>query len=207
VIDNLRDRAKKEDRAVAWLYCDYNAQQEHTVINMMGAILKLLAGREIPDEIRKAFLEGTRPLFPSLMRILRTMIASLPQVFICIDALDELPASNIPELLESLREILQEFPKTRIFLTGRPHVMEAIQRYFVGAVVISIFPNLEEIRKYVSSRLREGFWLYSDMYLRTEIEEIIIQQQAGSSQWIALLVCRTTKNFYCTNKNIERRCN
>jgi len=66
--------------------------------------LKQLAGREIPDDIRKAFLGRTRPLLLSLMRILRTTIASLPQVFICVDALDELPESNLPELLESLRE-------------------------------------------------------------------------------------------------------
>jgi len=162
---------------VAWLYCDYNAQ-EHTVINMMGAILKLLVGGEIPDDIRKAFLGRTRPPLLSLMRILRTAIASLPQVFICIDALDEFPANNLPELLESLKEILQEFPKTRIFLTGRPHVKEAIQRYFVGAVAISIFPNRDEIRKYVSSRLRGGYWVKRDSDLRTKIEEIIVEKMA-----------------------------
>ena len=138
---------------VAWWYCNSDNWQGQTVTNVMGAILRLLAGSEIPDDIRKAFLGGTRPPLLSLMRILRTTIASLPQVFICIDALDEFPASNLPELLESLREILREFPKTRIFLTGRPHVKEVIQRHFVEAVAISICPNPNDLRNYVRMSL------------------------------------------------------
>ena len=156
VIDSLCDQASEEDLVVAWLYCDYNDQREQTVINMMGAILKRLVGREIQEDIREAFKEGRRPLLPDLMRMLRIVIASLSQVFICIDALDECLPKDLPELLESLRDIVRESPKTRIFLTGRPHVGEDIQRYFPKAVAIPISPNQDDIRNYVVMRLDRG---------------------------------------------------
>ena len=162
---------------VAWLYCDYNSQQEQTVINMMGAILKRLVGREIPEDIRKAFKGERRPLLADLMRLLRVAIASLPQVFICIDALDECLPKDLLGLLESLRDIVRESPKTRILLTGRPHVGEDIRRYFPRAVAISISPDRDDIRNYVVMRLdrdidREA--MNDD--LRAEIVEVILDK-------------------------------
>jgi len=160
VIDTLCDQAKEEDLVVACLYCDYRVQQDQTTTNMMGAILKQLVGRGgIPEDIREAFQEakkvvgGTRPLLEDQMRMLKIAIASFSQVFICIDALDECLPKNLLELLESLRDISRESPKTRIFLTGRPHVKEAIQRYFAKAIVIPISPNQHDIRNYLEMRL------------------------------------------------------
>ena len=160
VIDKLCDQAKKEDIAVAGLYCDFLAQQEQTITSMMGAILKQLVGRGgIPKDIRKAFQEGKKEFggrglrYADLMGMLSVTISSLPQVFICIDALDECLPKNLPELLKSLRDIARESPMTRIFLTGRPHVSEDIQRYFATAAVMPISPNTTDIRDYIDIRL------------------------------------------------------
>ena len=174
VIDSLCDQAREEDLAVAWLYCDYNSQQEQTVINMMGAILKRLVGAEIPEDIRKAFHEGRRPLLADLIRMLRITIASLPHVFICIDALDECLPKNVPEVLESLRDIVRGSPSTRIFLTGRPHVGGDIQGYFPKAVATPISPNQDDIRNYLEMRLDrdpEPEAMSND--LRTDIVRVI----------------------------------
>jgi len=177
VIDRLCGQAKEEDLAVAWLYCDYNSQQEQTAINIMGAILKRLVGREIPKDIREAFQEGRRPILADLMRMLMIAISSLPQVFICIDALDECLPKNLPELLESLRYIVRESPTTRIFLTGRPHVKETIQRYFTEVAVIPISPNRDDIRNYVEMRLdRDGEPEAMSDDLRADIVRIILEK-------------------------------
>jgi len=85
--------------------------------------------------------------------MLRIAIASLPQVFICIDALDERLPKYLPELLKSLRDIVRESPRTRIFLTGRPSVEEDIQRYFPKAAVIPISPKSDDIKNYLEMRL------------------------------------------------------
>jgi len=160
VIDSLCDQARKEDITVACLYCDFLAQQEQTITSMMGAILKQLVGRgSTPDYIRKAFQDGKGGiggrglLLADLTRMLKMAIASLSKVFICIDALDEFLPKHLPELLGSLRDIVQGCPKTRIFLTGRPHARGAIQRYFTGVVVIPISPNTDDIRNYLEMRL------------------------------------------------------
>ena len=91
------------------MYCDFLAQQEQTITSMMGAILKQLVGKsDIPIYLREAFQKGQKEiggrglLLADLMQMLRTAIASLPQVFICVDALDECLPKNLPEFLESL---------------------------------------------------------------------------------------------------------
>jgi len=52
-----------------------------------------------------------------------------------------------------LRDIVRESPRTRIFLTGRSHVREDVQRYFSKAVVIPVSPSRGDIRNYVKMRL------------------------------------------------------
>ena len=160
MIDSLCDRAAEESIAVAGLYCDFLSQQEQTTINIMGAILRQLIGRGgIPNYLREAFQKsetefgGRGPLLTDLIGMLRAAIASLPRVFICLDALDEFLPKYLPELLELLRDIVLECPRTRIFLTGRPHVGGDIQRYFSKAVVIPVSTNPDDIRNYVKMRL------------------------------------------------------
>ena len=160
VIDSLCDQAGEENIAVAGLYCDFLAQQQQTVNNIMGAMLKQLVSRgEVPEDLRNAFHKAKRefggrgPLLGDLMGMLRTAIASIPRVFICVDALDECLPKYLPDLLRSLRNIAQESPTTKIFFTGRPHVRDEMQRFFTKAVVMPIAPNTNDILSYVEMRL------------------------------------------------------
>ena len=178
------DQDGREDIIVAGLYCDYLNQHEQTVANMMGAILKqLLGNRNIPGYLREALEEekvklgGRGPRLSDLMRMLRITIASLPQIFICLDALDECLPKHLPELLGSLRDLVRESSKTRIFLTGRPHVTEDIQRYFDKAVVIPISPNPDDIRGYLEMRLeRDTEPEAMNDSLRADILRIILEK-------------------------------
>ena len=184
MIDSLCDQAAKSDVAVAGLYCDFLAQQEQTIANILGAILKQLVGRgDIPESLREAFQKGKREFggrglrLPDLVGMLRTTIASLPQVFICIDALDECLPKHFPGILGSLRDILRELPRTRIFLTGRPHIKEDICRYFAKVVVIPISPNADDIKSYLEMRLdmdTEPDAMNDD--LRADITRIILER-------------------------------
>ena len=184
VIDSLCDRAEEENIAVVGLYCDFLAQQEQTTTNIMGAIIKQLVGRGgIPDDLREAFQKakkefgGRRPRLADLMEMLKIAIASLPQIFICLDALDECLPRYLPDLLESLRDIVRESPRTRIFLTGRPHVREDVLRYFTKAVVIPISPSSHDIRNYVEMRLnRDNEPEAMSNNLRADIVGVILEK-------------------------------
>jgi len=186
VIDSLCDEEREEDIAVACLYCDFLAQQEQTITNIMGAILKQLVGRgDIPNDVREAFQRGKKEiggrglLLSDLMRMLRTAIFSLSRVFICIDALDECLPKYLPELLKSLSDIVRECPRARIFLTGRSHIGEAIQRYFAGVVVIPISPNTDDVRNYLAMRLgRDDEPEAMDDDLRAAVEKVILDKMS-----------------------------
>ena len=184
MIDGLCDQAPEENLAVAAFYCDYLSQQEQTINNIVGAILKQLVGRGgITKDLREAYQKakkevgGRGPRLADLMGILRIAIASLPRVFICIDALDECLPKCLPELLQSLRDIFREPPSTRIFLTGSPHVRVDIQRYFAKAVVIPIRPNTNDISNYVEMRLdrdAEPEAMSNDLW--ADIVRVILQE-------------------------------
>ena len=202
MIDTLCHEAKKENIAVACLYYEFLTQQEQTITNMMGAILKQLVGRGgIPENVREAFQEGKKGIvgrrlrLADLMQMLRIAIASLPQVFICIDVLDECLPKNLLGLLESLRDIVLGSPSTRIFLTGRPHVKEAIQKYFAKAVLIPISPNTQDIRNYLDMRLdRDVEPEAMDNDLRTDIVTSILDNM--SDMYVAALVVSPRSTVY-----------
>ena len=184
MIDSLCDRAQEDNIAVAGLYCDFLSQQEQTTTNIMGAILKQLVSRGgIPDHLREAFQKGKKefggraPRLADLMGMLKIVITSLSQVFICLDALDECLPGHLPEILESLRDITRESPMARIFLTGRPHIREGVQRYFSKVVVIPISPNPDDIRNYVEMRLdRDTEPEAMSNNLREDIVRVILEK-------------------------------
>jgi len=106
-------------------YCDFRDQQEQTTTNIVGAILKqLLVRGEVLEHVQKAFhkakreVGGRRLRLPDMVQMLKHVVAILPQVFICIDALDECPPKYLLELLGSIKDILWGSPSARVFLTG-----------------------------------------------------------------------------------------
>ena len=81
-------------------------------------------------------------------------------VAIYIDALDECVERHRPEILDSLRQILENSPNMRIFLNGRQHIRGEIDRHLGGrAIVLSIKPSCDDIVGYVRMRLSQDTFL------------------------------------------------
>ena len=188
VIDNLCDESGEEEIAVAMFYCDFRYQQKQTTTNIIGAILKqLLASDEVPEGVQTAFRKAKREVggrglrLPDVVRMLKQAIAGLPQVFICIDALDECLPKHLLELLISLKDILQESLSARIFFTGRPQVETEIARHFTaGVVVVPISPKTRDIKRYLENKLEmdtERYAMCDD--LRADILRIIPERISG----------------------------
>ena len=181
VIDWLCDQVRSRDITVAGLYCDYLAQEQQSATNMLGAILKQLLERDgIPESLREVFRTGKRGFggravqLPDLVEILKTTVASLPEVFICIDGLDECLLKNRRELLESLREIVRASPAARVFLSGRPHIRDEVKKYFAGAIMIAVIPTIGDIERYLEKRLdRDPTPSAMDDNLRAKIKKVI----------------------------------
>jgi len=137
-------------------YCDFRDQREQTTTSIMGAILKQLVVR---GEVQKAFQKaknevGGRSLrLPDMVQMLKQAVATLPPVFICVDALDGCLPKHLLELLVSLKDILQESWRTRIFVTGRPQIQAEITRYFTASVMVPISPKTHDIMRYLEKKL------------------------------------------------------
>jgi len=84
---------------------------------------------------------------------LKKAISSLPRVFICLHPSDQCLPKRLPELPESLGDIIGESPRTRIFLTGSPYIREDVLRYSSRAVIIPISPIADDIRNFMDTRL------------------------------------------------------
>jgi len=162
VIDELCDGPCEEGIAIAmfYLYCDFRDQQKQTTTNIIGAILKqLLVRGEVLEDVQSAFQKakkevGGRALrLPDMVRMLKQAISALPQVFICIDALDECIPKHLLELLGSLKGILQESSRTRIFFTGRPQVEAEVTKHFITGVIVPISPKAHDIERYLEKKL------------------------------------------------------
>ena len=75
----------------------------------------------------------------------------------CIDALDECAVQDRVKLLNSLQQILEMSPGTRIFIIGRPHVEDEIKRLLVGRVTsVFVSPRRGDIAEYLLIRLGEA---------------------------------------------------
>jgi len=163
VIDRLCDQAREQNATVSCFYFDFAAQKEQTTTNMLGALLKqLVCGlEETPEEISRAYRDqrsavgGRGPLLSDIVKMLQAT-SSKKRTFICIDALDECVAGYRVKVLDSLNQILEKSPGTRIFVTGRPHIRPEIGRRLAGRVTsLSISPKRGDIIAYLHTRLAE----------------------------------------------------
>ncbi|RPA92065.1 hypothetical protein L873DRAFT_1711562, partial [Choiromyces venosus 120613-1] len=189
VIDTLISRHGNDNVGVFYLYCDYLTPEIKTATDLMGALLKgVLAGlpglhEEIIQEFNKSKKHMGRTLgLEEIEKMLKAALASFRRNFICIDALDEFPVENRPALLRSLENIIQDSPGTRIFLTGRRHIRDEVERLFAGALqIISIEPTKQDISIYITERLAQDQITNKaiDDNLEKEIMSVIPQTLSG----------------------------
>jgi len=160
VIDSLCDHARPQAFAVACFYFDFAAREQSST-SILGALLKqLVVGLgEVPREMslayeeRNNFLGGRRPRHSDIVRMLQVASFQKP-TFICIDALDECVPEHLAKLLDSLNQILQMAPGTRIFVTGRPHIRQEVDRRLAGRVTsLLISTKRVDIIRYLHARL------------------------------------------------------
>ena len=153
----------------------------------MGAILKqLVAKGGVLEDVQKAFKKAKKEVggrglrLPDMVQMLKHAVATLPRVFICIGALDECLPKHLLELLRSLNDILEESPRMRIFVTGRPQVKGDITRCFTTGVVVPISPKADDIKRYLENKLEMDTECdaMSDG-LRADILRIIPQRISG----------------------------
>ena len=163
VVDRLCDQSSGQNTAVTCFYLDFAARKEQSVTSILGSLVRQVVGgmEKVPEEITQIFqkqkmaIGGRGPRLPDIVKMLQTITSSL-RTFICIDALDECAAPHRVKLLNSLQQILDKSPRTRIFIIARPHVRAEIERRLTGQVIsVSVGPSKGDIMEYLQLRLDE----------------------------------------------------
>jgi len=163
VVDRLCDQSEGQNTAVTCFYLDFAAQKEQPVASILGSLLRQVVGgmEQVPEEVTRAFerqkmaIGGRGPQIPDIVKMLQTITSSL-RVFVCIDSLDECAAGHRVKLLNSLQQIIETSPHTRIFISARSHVRAEIERRLPGRVTsVPVGPKKNDITGYLRLRLDE----------------------------------------------------
>ena len=196
MIDHLTSQIADKDRVgVAYLYCDYRDQQNQTIVNILGSILRQLllnspTGKiHIPEELLntlKAFQkQGKSVGTGGILAMLKITLQQFNYCFVCIDALDELQTTIRRKLLHILRNHISpagSSEKTlRLFLTGRPHISQEINELLgISKGTHIIKPDHEDIKSYLTHLIQQDSIPQAmNDSLREEILDTIIAESQG----------------------------
>ena len=161
VIDTLRKQTRGRNIAVIFLYCDYQTQKDQSAVNMIGSLVRQVSLRpqRIPSGIKRAFDEskqegGDGLQLPDMVKLFVQVIGSIEVVYLCVDALDEMLTQHRLELLRALRQIIQDAPNVRLFLTGRPYIRAELDKHLTKrALAIHIVADQGDITRYLSQKM------------------------------------------------------
>ena len=185
VVDYLCDRVIEQDMAVACFYYDFASREAQSPTDMMGSLLKqLLSGLSaMPVEIVKKFQSQKRAIGGRRLQLadvvkMCAVVTSVRRTFICVDALDECVPRHQLEVLGALGQILRGSTDTRIFITGRSHIREVVERELGGRTIsVSIESREDDIVKYLQARLgKDTAPQAMDSFLENEIMKSIPEE-------------------------------
>jgi len=89
-----------------------------------------------------------------MLELFAKVSSSIERVYICVDAVDELLPQDRSDFLRALRQIIQDAPNARLFLTGRPYIRRELDDYIMeGSHVINIFADQGDIARYVGRKI------------------------------------------------------
>ena len=211
VVDKLCDQARGQNAAVTCFYFDFANRKEQSASRTLGSLLRqVVAGLErIPEEISQAYQEernvigGREPRLPNIVKMLQAITSSLP-TFVCIDALDECAVADRVKLLNSLQQILKKSPRTRVFIIGRPHIQDEIERVLAGRVTsVSVSPRKGDIIGYLRVKLDEDPTPHA---MNKSLEVDILEKIPGnmSEMYVRAAILRIPPRTLSANRYVSR---
>jgi hypothetical protein len=149
-------KALNEDVGIAFVYYDYQAAGQQNRNHVVRAMLKQLCRtRQFTPE---HLLEAKRKALPvGNVEDLKAIAGTYRELFVVVDALDECPEDNRPEIIGVFREILQSLPLVKVFVTSRPE--PDISRFMEDAGIPTLKVDASfmapDIEKFVTDEVRD----------------------------------------------------
>ncbi|KAF1970704.1 hypothetical protein BU23DRAFT_537789 [Bimuria novae-zelandiae CBS 107.79] len=184
-IDHLLKSVQSSLVGVAYVYCNYKAQEEQDASSMLAAIVKqLVQGRPSMAEpvarLHKQHADrGTKPSLEEIFGALREVVAKYSTVYVVIDALDECRDSDgtRSQLLARLKD-LQVGQDICIMATAR--FIPEIEAEFQTAMKLEIQASDEDVRRYIAGQThRLPRCIQRDPALQATIQDKLVEAVDG----------------------------
>ncbi|KAF1953955.1 hypothetical protein CC80DRAFT_476890 [Byssothecium circinans] len=157
-IDHLLKSVQASSFGVAYVYCNYKAQEEQDASNMLAAIVKQLVQARPPiaepvERLHKQHADqGTKPSLEEIFSTLQDVLAKYSTVYIVVDALDECRDSDGTRrrFLAKLRD-LQTGQDVRLMATAR--LIPEIEDEFREAARLEVRASNEDVKRFVAGQM------------------------------------------------------
>ncbi|RYP77300.1 hypothetical protein DL769_003449 [Monosporascus sp. CRB-8-3] len=182
-IDHLLKTVQNSSIGVAYVYCNYKAQEEQGTTSLLAAILKQLvqARPSIVEPVERLHKQhagrGTMPSLDEVFSALRDVLAHYPTVYIVTDALDECRDGTRRQFLAKLRE-LQAVRDLRLMATSR-FIPEIIDE-FGEALSLEVQASKEDVKRFVAGQTyRLPKCIQRDLALQDMVQDKIVEVAGG----------------------------
>jgi hypothetical protein len=177
VIDDLTTRFEDNpDVGIAYVYCNFNRQDEQEASDLLLSLLKQLAQQRssVPDAVKDLHKRykstSTRPQFGDISKALHSVASTYSYVFIVVDALDECQSTCRTRFLTEIMKIRDE-AGLNVFATSRP---TEIYDVFRDGSCLEIRANDEDVRQYLEGNMfRLPGFVTRNIALQEEIIAVI----------------------------------
>lgn len=195
IIEHLIQRTSQEKgAAVAYLYCNYNDTEEQTVAHLLSCLayqILLQQPHSLMDDVRVLWetyqsVGGSHSTAHS-MKLLKTAMSHLTNVFIIIDALDECcPEEGRGRTL--ITELSNIVPAVRILAISRD--LPSIRHQLGHAIHLEIKASEKDILSYVDDRITRSERLSSYVAKDENLRKVIQNTVAGKAygMYVSVLV-------------------
>jgi hypothetical protein len=182
VIDTLRSTHNANAAGLAFVYCDFRRQQEHTTERLLASILmQLLRYHKIPDSVTELLQQSEErrrsPQIHEVLKALEGLITTLDSTFLVVDALDELAEKERKRFLTELIK-LQGQTACNLLVTSRPILQIADQ--LSGRPKLDIRAAKDDLHSFLATHIQDlpGF-VSRDSKLQDEIMTTIASAVNG----------------------------
>ncbi|KAJ4132749.1 hypothetical protein NW754_015563 [Fusarium falciforme] len=185
VVNHLQECSRDEPTVgLAYVYCDYERQEEQTPDHMFASILKQLAQRyslhfSLPEAVREMYDQHLRiqgitkskvqPLLSEIMNYLPSVVELFSRVYIVVDALDEFQASGGRRSV-FLKALLALQKNTGVNILATSRQLPDIQNCFRESVTCEITADEGDLERYVEDQMQHmPDFVQSDAELQNRI--------------------------------------
>lgn len=189
LVDDLITRFEdKPDVGIAYIYCNFNRQDEQKAQDLLSSLLKQLSQKRasVPDAVNDLYKRyktaSTRPRFDEISKALRSVVSTYSDVFIVVDAIDECESTCLSRVLGEIMKI-HASGGVNVFATSRP--ME-INNLFKRGAVLEIQAHEDDVRRFLDGNMfRLPGFVSRNAALQEEIMTVISCHVQG--MWVSIM--------------------